>query len=192
MVFLNGCTGSKLTIGGGGRRRGSRRQVDLCRRIDPARMHSGREAFGRLRIRIADPHDATERSLDVTRRAAKSVIELHMTEGGVEIIAVQQSDGSATQPDAFWLAGRTVQQLCRFRNLVHLLGVFRLSRELTLIAAFWFLSSGEGSRKKKSRYACGVCDQTHPDGTHGCSTVRPRRPINPLTRRPPPWQELLA
>src|SRR5215470_18508386 len=175
MVFLNRCTASRLTIGGGGGCRGSRRQADFHRRIDPAGVHASGEAFGSLGIslgiRISDPYDATERRLDVARRAAEPVIQLHVPEGRIEIIAVKESDGAPAEPDALRLTGRTVQQLGRFGNLIHLLGVFRLARRLTLIAGFWFLSSGEESRKKQSRYACGACDQTHPDGSHGCSNL---------------------
>ena len=129
-------------------------------------MDASGEAFGRLGIRISDPHDATERRLDLTWRAAEPVIQLHMPEGCIEIITVKESDGAPAKPNAFRLTGRTVQQLGRFGNLIHLLGVFRLARRLTLIAAFWFLSNGEKSRKKESRYARGARDQTHPDGAH--------------------------
>src|SRR5262245_35603277 len=182
MVFLNRRTANKLTIGGGGGCGGSSRQVDLRRRIDPAGVHPSGKAFG-LRIRIAQPDNATERSLDVARRATKPVVQLHMPEGRVEIVAVKQPDRAPAKPDALRLAGRTVQQLGRFGNLIHLLGVFRLARRLTLIAGFWFLSSGERSQKKESRYARGARDQTHPDGSHGCSNLLGlKRPINPLMR----------
>src|SRR5215475_2919467 len=183
MVFLNRRTANRLTIGGGRGCRGSSRQVDLGRRIDPAGVHARGEAVGSLGIRIADPHDATERSLDVARRAAEPVIQLHVPEGRIEIITVKESDGAPAEPDALRLTGRTVQQLGRFGNLIHLLGVFRLARRLTLIAGFWFLSSGEKSRKKESRYACGARDQTHADGSHGCpNLLGPNGPIIPLMR----------
>lgn len=183
MVFLNRRTADRLTIGGGGGCGGSSRQVDLRRRIDPAGVHAGGEAFGRLRVRISHPDNATKRSLNVARRAAKPVVQLHMPEGGVEIIAVKEPDRAPPEPDALRLAGRAVQQLGRFCNLIHLLGVFRLARRLTLIAGFWFLSSGERSQKKESRYARGARDQTHPDGSHGCSNLLGLNgPINPLMR----------
>src|SRR5262249_34324240 len=71
----------------------------------------------------------------------------------------------------------------RFSNLIHLLGVFRLARRLTLIAGFWFLSRGDKSRKKQGRYARGARDQTRPDGFHGCSNLLgSNEPIIPLMR----------
>jgi len=200
MVFLNSRTASKLTVGGG---RGCRRsgwQVDLGRRVDPAGMHSGGKAFG-LGVRISEPDNATERSLHLARRTTEPVIQFHMAEGRIEIIAVKESDRAPAEPDAFRLAGRTVQKLGCLSNLVHLLGAFRLSGRLTLIAGFWFLSSGERSRKKESRYARGARDQTHPDGAHVCSNLLgPNGPINPLMRassgrhlrRSPHWQKPLV
>jgi hypothetical protein len=183
VLFLNRRTASRLTVGGGRGCRGSRRQADLGRRIDPAGVHAGGEAFGSLGIKISHPHDATERGLNVTRRATEPVIQFHMPEGRIEIITVKQSDSAPADPDAFRLAGSTVQQLGCLSNLVHLLGAFRLGRRLTLIAGFWFLSSGERSRKKQSRYARGARDQTHPDGSHGCSNLLgPDGPIIPLMR----------
>ena len=171
VLFLNRRTASRLTIGGGRGCRGSRRQADLGRRIDPASVDSGGEAFGSLGVRISEPDNATERGLDLTRRTAEPVIQLHMPERSIEIIAVKESDGAPAEPHAFGLAGRAVQQFGRLGNLVYLLGAFRLRGRLTLSAGFWFLSSGEGSRKKQSRYARGARDQTHPDGSHGCSNL---------------------
>ena len=169
VLFLNGRTANKLTIGGGRGCRGCRRQADLGRWIDPAGVHAGGEAFRGLGIRISHPHDATERRLDMARRTAEPVIQLHVPEGRIEVITVKESDGAPAEPDAFRLPCRTVQQLGCLSNLVHLLSAFRLSGRLTLIAGFWFLSSGERSRKKESRYARGARDQTHPDGAHVCS-----------------------
>src|SRR6185436_921523 len=153
-----------------------------------------------LGIRISQPDNATERSLDVARRAAEPVVQLHMPEGRIEIIAVKKSNGAPAQPDTLRLAGRTVQQFGCLSNLVHLLGAFRFGGRLTLIAGFRFLSSGEGGRKKESRNACGARDQTHPDGSHGCSNLLGHNgPINPLCgrvwpalRRSPRWRKLLA
>src|SRR5207253_2040175 len=115
--------------------------------------HAGRETFGSLGIKISHPHDATERGLDVARRAAEPIVQFHVPEGRVEIITVKESDSAPAEPDAFRLAGRTVQQLGCLSNLVHLLGAFQFGRRLTLSAGFWFLCSGEESRKKQSRYA---------------------------------------
>src|SRR5439155_26972405 len=50
-------------------------------------------------------------------------------------------------------------------------------------AGFWCLGSGEERRKKQSRYARVARDQTHPDGSHGCSNLLgPNGPIIPLMR----------
>src|SRR5262245_50880010 len=102
-------------------------------------------------------------------RTAEAVVQLHMPKSGIDVVLDEEMNSQSTSPDTLRLSCWAIDLPGRLSNLVHLLRVFRLSGRLTLIASFWFLSSGEKSRKKKSRYARSACDQTHPDGAHVCS-----------------------
>ncbi len=65
--------------------------------------------------------EAAERRLDMAARAAEAVVKIEMAEGRIEIVAPQQADHPATEPDAFGIAGRTAQRLLRFGKFVDLL-----------------------------------------------------------------------
>ncbi len=77
-----------------------------CTRAFRVFMVSG--AFGSKR---AEAGDAAERRLDVAAGAAEPVVEIEMAEGGVEIVPPHQADHAAAEPDAFGIAGRTVDGL---------------------------------------------------------------------------------
>jgi len=63
---------------------------------------------------------ATECRLDVTSGTAKTVIEIEMPKGGVEIVVPHQPDHAATEPHAFRVSGRPVDGLRRFDEFVGL------------------------------------------------------------------------
>ena len=52
--------------------------------------------------------------------AAKPVVQIEMPEGGVEIVTPHQHHDTAAKPDAFRIAGRTVDGLRRFDEFVGL------------------------------------------------------------------------
>ncbi len=83
-------------------------------------MDTAAQAFRRLRVDAADAHQAAEGGLDVAARAAEAVIKVEVTEGGVEIVTPHQPDHAPAKPDAFRVAGRTVDRLRRFDEFVGL------------------------------------------------------------------------
>ncbi len=56
----------------------------------------------------------------MTARTTEPVIEIQMSEGGVEIVPPHQHHDAAAEPNAFWIAGRTVDGLRGFRELIGL------------------------------------------------------------------------
>ena len=65
--------------------------------------------------------EAAKGRLDMAARAAEAVVKVEMAEGGIEIVAPQQADHPAAEPDAFGIARRTAQRLLRFGEFVDLL-----------------------------------------------------------------------
>ena len=109
----------------------------------PAGMDPGIEGFDRLRIDIALADDTTKRKLDVLARTAEPVVEIDVTERGIEVVAVHQGNHPAAEPDAFRIAGRAVDGLSGLGELVDLAlvvlgdvaGVGRRFARLVLIVA---------------------------------------------------------
>src|SRR5262245_45655357 len=98
----------RLAVGAGARRR--RRALELAARIDPADMHPRVELVSRLGIiDCAVLEHAAEGRLDVVGRAAEPVVEIEMSEGGIEVVVIQQPDYAAAEPDAFPVGGRPGQ-----------------------------------------------------------------------------------
>jgi len=56
-----------------------------------------------VNVTLAD--QAAESGLDMGARAAKSVIEVEVSEGGIKVVPPQQADHPAAKPDAFWVTG---------------------------------------------------------------------------------------
>src|SRR6185437_13896825 len=54
--------------------------------IEPAGMHAAIQAVLGLGIDMALAHDTTKSGLDMRARAAKTVVEVEVTEGGVEVV----------------------------------------------------------------------------------------------------------
>jgi len=108
------------------RRRGrrSRRRWRRCRRrsrgrilqgrIDPAALHPPVQAVRGLWIdRVGMQHQAAESRLNMAARAAEAVVQVEMPEGGIQIVPPQQADHPVAEPDAFGIAGRTVERVLR-------------------------------------------------------------------------------
>jgi hypothetical protein len=77
------------------------------------------QAFWNLVVDLsAKPGQATEGRLHVTARAAKTVVQVEVTEGGIEVIAPHQPNDAPSEPDAFRVAGRTVDDLGGFGEFV--------------------------------------------------------------------------
>ena len=113
----------------GRRRRGGRRRHyrgcgrDFERRIDQASQYPAVQAVGGLGIDGVGVQDkAAERRLDMAARAAKTVVEIEVPEGGIEIVAPEQADHPPAEPHAFRIAGRSVNRMLRLGIFVDLLG----------------------------------------------------------------------
>jgi hypothetical protein len=97
----------------------------LSRGIDPAGVNPSAQALGYLGIDLIGKADeASKRRLDVAAGTTKPVIKIQMPKRRVEVIPPHQYDHSATQPNAFGVAGGTVDGLLSFDKLVGLALVF--------------------------------------------------------------------
>ena len=121
-----------------------------------------------LRLRVDDRSlhdDATEGGLDMSAGAAEAVIQVHVTEGRVEIVLKKSVDDTAANPDAFWIAGRTghllgdfgevVKPVLRFflgllcRLLLRLVGLFVLGQSRSDTDQRGNAKGGQGLRQAK-------------------------------------------
>jgi hypothetical protein len=82
----------------------------------------------------------------MTAGAAESVVEIEVTERGVEIVAPHQHHDAAAKPDAFGIAGRTIDRLGRLDEFVGFLLALtgnvgrrhgRICRRLLILCANW-------------------------------------------------------
>lgn len=71
-------------------------------------MDTAIQTVGDFRIERTESDQATEGRLNVAARTAEAIVQIEVTKCGVEIIAPHQHDDAATEPYAFWVAGRTV------------------------------------------------------------------------------------
>src|SRR5208282_216834 len=87
---------------------------------------------------------------------AESIVEVEMAEGGVEIVAPEQTDHAAAEPYAFGMARRPVQRLLRFGKLVDLLRLFAGflarsgSRRRRLVRRFGVVVLGKSGRRESN------------------------------------------
>lgn len=89
----------------------------LCSWIDPACMDAAVQAVSDLVVdRAAKADEATEGGLDVATGAAEAIVEIEMTESGIQIITPHQPDHTASEPDAFGIARRSVDRLSGFHE----------------------------------------------------------------------------
>jgi hypothetical protein len=93
----------------------------LCGGIDPAGMNPAVKRLGHLGIDLpAKTGQATKRCLDVAAGTAKSVVEVEVTKGGVEVVEPHQAYDPTAEPDAFRVSGRAVDDLRGFNEFVGL------------------------------------------------------------------------
>jgi hypothetical protein len=93
--------------------------------IDPAGVNAATERLGDLGIDLsAKPGQATESCLDMAARATKTVIEIEVTKGGVEIVKPHQAHHATTEPDTFGIARRPVYRLRGLDEFIRLALVF--------------------------------------------------------------------
>jgi hypothetical protein len=80
------------------------------------------EAVLHLVVDLRDePRQAAERRLHMAAGAAEAVVEIEMTEGGIEIVIVHQQNDASAEPDAFGIAGRAAIE--RLGGLDELVGL---------------------------------------------------------------------
>ena len=81
------------------------------------------QAVGGLRIDVVGVQDqAAESRLDMAARAAEPVVEIEVAESGIEVVAPQQADHPPAKPDAFGVAGRSVEDALGLGEFVDFLG----------------------------------------------------------------------
>lgn len=84
-------------------------------------MNASVQRFGHLRIdRCTKSGQTAECSLDVAAGAAEAVIEIEVTESGIEVIQPHQAYDTAAEPNALRIAGGTIDRLRGFRELIGL------------------------------------------------------------------------
>ena len=81
-------------------------------------MNTSAQAFRCFGVDGTKAHEAPERRLNMAAGAAKPVVQIEMPEGGIEIVAPHQDHDTAAEPDAFRIAGRTVDGLRCFDEFV--------------------------------------------------------------------------
>jgi hypothetical protein len=87
--------------------------------IDPASVDAVIQALLHLVIDLgAKPGQATEGRLHMTAGAAKTVVQVEVTEGGIEVIAPHQPNDTPPEPDAFWVTAWTIDGLRGFGEFV--------------------------------------------------------------------------
>ena len=100
-------------------------------------------------------HDAPERGLNVLTGTAEPVVEIEMAEGGVEVVAPQQADHPAAEPDAFRIAGRAADLGGGFGEFIDLalgiLGGVGLAGLRRLVAGLGVAALGQARRTEPAR-----------------------------------------
>jgi hypothetical protein len=137
----------RVTRGGGSRRWRRGCGLRLRGRIDPAGVHAAVKRICDLGIDLATkPRQTAERRLDVAARTPETVIEVEVTERGVEVIEPHQAHDAAAQPDAFGIARRAVEGLGGFDEFVGLALIVlgRIGRRGTAVSGFGLLILGMG------------------------------------------------
>ncbi len=76
---------------------------------------------------------------------AEPVVEIEMAEGGIEIVTPQQADHPAAEPDAFGIAGRSVEDALGFGEFVDFLRLFGgvLARRRVLVGGLGVVALGQ-------------------------------------------------
>jgi len=123
------------------------------------------------------PGQATEGGLDVSAGTAEPVVEIKVTEGGIEVVTPHQANDPAAEPDAFRVACGAIDNLSGFRELIGLAlvvpgGIGRTGRR-------WFA----GLVRRGGRTALGKGrSETDGEGQAGNGEVTQKR--NPKLKHP--------
>ena len=84
-------------------------------------MHAGIERVGGLLIFLFDialADDTPEADLNVLARAAETIVEIKMPEGGIEIVTPHQANRTLAEPNAFRTRSRSDQETIGFSRLI--------------------------------------------------------------------------
>jgi hypothetical protein len=68
----------------------------------------------------AKPGQTTKGGLNVTARAAKTIVQVEVAKGGIEVIPPHQANHTPSEPDTFRVAGRAIDGLGGFGEFVGL------------------------------------------------------------------------
>lgn len=92
----------------------------------------------------AEPGQAAERGLDVSAGAAKAVVKVEMTKGGIEIVEPHQPHHAAAEPDAFRISGRSVDRLRGLGEFIRLVLIVFLGAICGILLRLALLVRGMG------------------------------------------------
>jgi len=116
---------------------------------------------------------AAEGSLDVHSRTAETVVEIEMAKSGVEVVAVHQGYDAPAKPDAFGIAGWSVDGMGRFGEFVGLalgvLGGVGGCARFGLVLCAGFAALGQGVPKR------AACDTEQKDKPGNCEMAQDRK-----------------
>jgi hypothetical protein len=83
-------------------------------------MNTAAQAVRRLGIDCSKPDQAAKRRLHVTAGTTKPVVEVKVTERGIEVVTPHQHHDATAKPDAFRISGGTIDSLGGFNEFVGL------------------------------------------------------------------------
>ena len=84
-------------------------------------MDTAIEGFGYLGVDLPTKSgQAPERGLNVAAGAAKTVVQIEMTERSIEVVEPHQPHHAAAEPDAFGITGRPADGLGGLHELIGL------------------------------------------------------------------------
>ena len=135
-------------------------------RVDPTGMDAEVQAPRHLVVDgPAKPRQASERRLDVAAGTPTAVVEIEVAKGGIEVVKPHQANDAAAEPDAFGIAGRAVNGLGGFRELVGLVlvvlgDISRVLPRLGLILGILVAALGKGASDAEKKDEPGDCEMT--------------------------------
>jgi hypothetical protein len=65
-----------------------------------------------------EPGQAAERGLDMAARATETVVKIEVAKGSIQVIPPHQANNAPAKPDAFRIAGRTVDRVRGFSKFI--------------------------------------------------------------------------
>src|SRR5262249_44373626 len=88
--------------------------------VKPAGVHPSAQRFLGLGINVSLPDQAAKSGLDMGAGTAKAIVKIEMAKGGIKVVAPEEVNHPAAQPDALGIAGRAIQDPGRLGDLVYL------------------------------------------------------------------------